>query len=505
LQNKLYKYNREGEIMRVLFIDIDTLRPDHLGCYGYHRNTSPNIDKIAEQGVKFENYYCSDAPCLPSRSALMSGQFGIHTGVVGHGGTCSDMRLQGESRGFQSQYYSHNCLPTIFRKQGMHTVSISPFAERHSSWEFNSGFNETHNTGLSGGEKGEVITEAALKWIEQYGDEDNWFLHVNWWDPHTPYRTPLDYTPFKDDPIPDWITEDILDEHRTMAGPHGAKEINMYDSKTFSAFPKQLGEIKTTNDLKQYFDGYDSGIRYADDQIAVLLKALEKKGVNFDNLAIIITSDHGENLGELGLYSEHATADNITCRIPMIIKWPNCKKGHSDKNLHYNLDLAPTLAELFEMNAEESKATWDGKSFAETVTRGKELGHNELILSQCAHVCQRSVRWDDYIYIRTYHDGYHLFPKEMLFNLKEDPYEQNNLAKERLDLCKEGAYRLMDWHDHMMETQPDGYTEDPMRKVIAEGGPHHAKGFLSDYCERLKNTDRSWAIPELKKRHPQEF
>ena len=57
--------------MNVLFIDIDTLRPDHMGCYGYGRNTTPNIDAIAKEGVRFDNYYCSDAPCLPSRAALL--------------------------------------------------------------------------------------------------------------------------------------------------------------------------------------------------------------------------------------------------------------------------------------------------------------------------------------------------------------------------------------------------------------------------------------------------
>ena len=60
--------------MRILFIDIDTLRPDHLGCYGYHRDTSPNIDRLAQDAVRFENNYVSDAPCLPSRTALWSGR-----------------------------------------------------------------------------------------------------------------------------------------------------------------------------------------------------------------------------------------------------------------------------------------------------------------------------------------------------------------------------------------------------------------------------------------------
>ena len=72
--------------MRILYVDIDTLRPDHLGCYGYPRATSTNIDKVAEDSVRFTDVYCSDAPCLPSRAAMMTGRFGIHTGCVGHGG-----------------------------------------------------------------------------------------------------------------------------------------------------------------------------------------------------------------------------------------------------------------------------------------------------------------------------------------------------------------------------------------------------------------------------------
>ncbi|MEG1887236.1 MAG: sulfatase-like hydrolase/transferase, partial [Oscillospiraceae bacterium] len=88
--------------MNILFIDIDTLRPDHMGCYGYSRNTTPNMDAVAAEGLRFENYYCSDAPCLPSRAALISGKFGIRNGVVGHGGTAADMCLRGADRGFDN-------------------------------------------------------------------------------------------------------------------------------------------------------------------------------------------------------------------------------------------------------------------------------------------------------------------------------------------------------------------------------------------------------------------
>ena len=78
--------------MRVLLFDIDTLRADHMGCYGYGRNTTPVMDEIAKEGVRFDDYYCPNAPCLPSRASMISGQYGIHNGIVGHGGTAADMR-----------------------------------------------------------------------------------------------------------------------------------------------------------------------------------------------------------------------------------------------------------------------------------------------------------------------------------------------------------------------------------------------------------------------------
>ena len=117
--------------MRIVFLDLDTLRPDHLGCYGYFRNTSPNIDSIAKDGVVFNKYYCSDAPCLPSRSALASGMFGIHNGAVGHGGTAGDQFIEGETRDFRAEYSRTNLFQQ-FRRAGMYTASISTFAERHT-------------------------------------------------------------------------------------------------------------------------------------------------------------------------------------------------------------------------------------------------------------------------------------------------------------------------------------------------------------------------------------
>ncbi len=291
--------------MRILFLDLDTLRPDHLGCYGYHRDTSPNIDGIAKQGVRFDNYFCSDAPCLPSRAALMTGRFGIHNGVVGHGGTAGDLRLEGSPRGFRDGM-AFDSMSSFLKRSGFRTVTISPFAERHGAWWFYSGFNEMHNTGKGGMESAEEITPTVLKWIDRNSADDNWFLHVNYWDPHTPYRAPADFgNPFKDDPIPDWLTQEMLEEHRMLSSPHGAREIDMYDAQTNPKWPRHLGEVKDMGDVRKMFDGYDCGIRYLDEHLGRLFAALDDRGV-LDDLAIIISSDHGENIGELGIYSEHA-------------------------------------------------------------------------------------------------------------------------------------------------------------------------------------------------------
>jgi len=414
----------EGCPMRILMLDLDTLRPDHLGCYGYSRNTSPNIDAIAAEGVRFDRWFCSDAPCLPSRAALMSGRFGIHSGVVGHGGTAADLRLDGPDRGFRDRHHDE-CLPSLLRRAGFRTVSISPFAERHGAWWFYAGFNEMYNTGKCGMESAEEITPTVLKWIRANAREDNWFLHINYWDPHTPYRAPAEFgNPFEHDPLPQWITSDVLEHHRANVGPHSAREINMYNNFAPPEYPRHPGEIDGPASLRRMIDGYDCGIRYMDGHIGMIIRALEEEGV-VDDLVIIVTADHGENQGELGIYGEHATADYATCHIPMIIRWPGTAASHVDEGLHYNLDLAPTLAELL---GQPPISRWDGESCAGALLRREDNGRPWLVISQCAHVCQRSVlRWP-WLYTRTYHDGFHLFPDEMLLNLEIDPHEQNDVA-----------------------------------------------------------------------------
>ncbi len=487
--------------MRVLMLDIDTLRPDHLGCYGYYRDTSPNIDRIAHEGVRLNNYYCSDAPCLPSRAALLMGQFGIRTGVVGHGGTAADPRLEGRDRGFRSALGNYS-LWSLFRQQGFYTASISPYAERHSAWWFNAGLNECHNTGKGGMESAEHITPVVMDWLGRNAERDNWMLHVNYWDPHTPYRAPENFgNPFADSPAPEWLTAEMLAEHRSLPGGHGAREINMWNADHNPRWPRHMGEVRDLTDFKRMIDGYDCGVRYVDEHIGRILNALADAGV-LEDTAVIVTSDHGEDLGELKCYGEHGCSDYITHRIPMLIRWPGCRQGHGhvDDGLHYSLDLAPTLAEFLTV---EPKPQWQGRSFAPAFCGGDGNGRDHLVLSQCCHGAMRSVRFGPWQYIRVIHDFYHLYPREMLFNVEEDPHETRNLALERPEVCAEAARMLLTWHEDQMMQMPDAI--DPLWTVMREGGPYHSRDELERYSDWLASTDRGQHVETLKARHPSEF
>ncbi|MFB6227709.1 MAG: sulfatase [Halobacteriales archaeon] len=499
--------------MRILYVDCDSLRADHLGCYGYDRETSPTIDGLAADGRRFTNVYASDLPCLPSRTALFTGRFGIHTGVVNHGGLASEPRPIGDRRGFAGAP-GFETLTAVLRDAGHYTASISPFPTRHGAWHVLDGFREWRDTGKGGFELAEEVCDPAIDWLQTHATDEDWFLHVNFWDAHTPYDTPVEYgTPFDAGTAPSFPDEETIYEQYRSYGPHSAQDLHgvgktpevALDWGEDAELPRTPAEIGSRGDFVEWIDAYDVGVRYMDEHIGYVLDVLREKGV-FEDTLVIVSADHGENQGELNIYGDHHTADYPTGRIPLIVHGPDVTPG-VDGDLHYHLDLAPTMVERIGATAPDR---WDGQSFEPSLADGDSAGRETLVLSQAALTCQRGVRWGDWLLLRTYHDGVKDVPEVALYDLVADPHQTRDLSDERPGVTAEGIRRLEAWHaDRMAESSedrrggnPDPPTglRDPLWTVINEGGPFHTTQNvpkLERYLQRLRDTDRAHHADQL--------
>jgi arylsulfatase A-like enzyme len=477
--------------VRVLYVDVDTLRSDHLGCAGYHRDTSPNIDAIARRGVHFTNVYASDVPCLPSRTALVTGMFGIRNGVNNHAGAAADLASRGAGRSFFNQWVTTS-LPSVLMQAGLHTASISSFPIRHGATWWSAGFMESMNLMRGVGlERADEVLPGALDWLDRRGRADDWFLHVHLWDPHTPHNAPEWFgNPFADDPVPAWHSEEVRERNWSLPGPHSAQEPWGFAPDEWGVpGPRSPWNLATANDVRQLFDGYDVGIRYADDAVGQLCNKLADLGVLADT-AIWISSDHGEALGELGVYADHQAADEATAHVPAIVSWPGMPVGRQS-GLHYHLDVAATVTDLVGASRPES---WDGLSVREHLEAGIDApGRDHLVVTQGAWSAQRGVRVGDHLYLRTYHDGYHAaWRDEMLFDVAVDPHEQTDLLEREPAIAAAARDRLDSWvATELARSYAD---RDPLETILEEGGPYHVQGELPGYLDHLRATGRGhWA------------
>jgi arylsulfatase A-like enzyme len=482
--------------MRILYIDIDSLRPDHLGCYGYHRATSPNIDRLSAEGIRFDNCYVSDAPCLPSRTALISGRFGIHTGLGGAAGTAGQPFVEGQRRGFHDLLATTSWMAAL-RAAGHRTASVSSFGQRHGAWHWYAGFDECYNPGKRGWEHADDVTPLAESWLDRNGRDENWVLHVNYWDPHTPYRTPEWFgTPFADSPPPDWLTEEIRRrdwEHG--GGPVSARERDGLDGgDAYSRpYPRQPGPMVSMREVRRMFDEYDTGVLFADRAVGQLIGKLDALGV-LGETAVVVSADHGEALGEMNIYGCHQLADNVTCHVPMIVRWPGLPGG-ARRSLCYQFDVA---AAVIELAGGKTPPNWDGRSVASSLREGSDQGRPFLVCSQGAASCARGVRFGDFMCTRNYHDGLHGLPDTMLYDVR-DIHQRNDLAAQRPDLVGQAMTMLEHWHTEMMRTAT--HPQDPMWTILLEGGPGHSRGHLESYVRRLRQTGRDAFAELLESRH----
>jgi arylsulfatase A-like enzyme len=460
--------------MRVLLLDVDSLRPDRLGCYGYERETSPTIDDLASSGVVFDRCFASDTPCLPSRTALATGRFGLKTGVVTHHGTGQDHEEPGEGHSGDPDR------PLTFRQlseAGVHTASISSFSKRHLAYHFSAGFRESiQPTTSCGMEHADDVTPVAVDWLDRHAADDDWLLHVNYWDVHQPYRGISDETMEtvrESGPAAPWPDEAAIAAQQP-ADPGAPTETDSWRGEELDV----PGSIESRADAERIIDCYDAAIRKVDDAVAELLGALERAGVR-EETTVVVTADHGEALGEHVRYCGHGFPHPPCQQVPMIVSGPMTgTTGHVDAQA-YQFDLSATLLDQAGLDV---PARWDAAPFSAALDGRDFDGREYLVCGQGIASFGRAVYRDQWVYIRLLHPGKKSMPgqfddpdmpgrgHELLHNLDEDPHMTENVISEYPAVADELALELGDWHQRAL-TSPDAAGRDPLAEMAVTRGP----------------------------------
>lgn len=461
--------------MRIIYIDLDSMRPDHFGCHGYHRDTTPNMDRIAREGVSFKRAYCASSPCVPSRATFASGLFGIHSGVVTHWGPGCDFRYASDAERPMFIRY--------LRQNSYKTATFSSFADRHDAFWYMAGWNEAFTHTLKrGNENADEVMAAVLPWVRQHGQEDNYFLHIQLWDPHRNYTMPKRYQDmFAAEPAPAWPDEAAIAGHQDNYAPFSARMLfPLRDKSPFETMPDR---IRGRDDFQMFVDGYDGAIRFMDEQLGRLFRLLEELGV-MDETAVIISSDHGEAMGEHGVYGDHVCADEAVHHIPIIVKWPgSALKEAAVPHLVYNADLIATVVDMLGLPV---PAKWDGRSFA-AVLRGEAYEpRGYLVWDHGLYSVGRSVRTDEWLLMRTYHPGVVPLEPIELYHIASDPYMERNVAVERPETVERLDHLLQQWYAEQVG-QPFS-APDPLPLVVQTGPYKYMK--KDRWAQRLREIGR---------------
>jgi len=449
--------------MRIVFFDIDCMRPDHLGCYGYKRPTSPTIDSIASQGMRFDNYHCSSSPCLPSRTAWISGRYGMRNGVISNHG--AGARFQLRTRSYVGPEPENEILTRLLRSHGYYTAAFSNFADRHNATWFMYGWSEYHTPNLKGGdETAEEVNAALLPWLKHNASRENLFLYVNYWDPHRCYSMDSSWMDrFRDHPVTQpWPDGETIRKHQELSGPFTAG--GQFENNK-SPFPLMPSSVSSRRDFEHLITGYDSAIAYTDHQISRVLEELDRQGL-LEETAVIVSGDHGDAFGEHGIYSDHVCADECIHRISLIVKWPRLTPaGTSCDALLYNVDFAPTLCDILGM---DPPSDWDGISFASQLS-GKGGGERTfLVWDHGLYTVQRAVRTKRHLMIRTYDPLVYSFEALELYDMKADPFQTRNIRNEHPGIIRECSYLLEEWIQEQMQKRP--CNPDPLVEILRERG-----------------------------------
>ncbi len=399
----------------VLLISIDTLRADHLGLYGYQRDTSPRLDSRAGEWVRFSQALSHTPKTAPSHmtmlTGLMPGAHGVENWKEGRGRSLSPG------------------IPTLAERlseSGFATAALTEGGNVAAALGFDRGFGLHHE----GRDALHEHLEAAAAWFAEHRGARR-FLFLHTYAVHDPYLpSPSAAQLFTDPAYTGGIVSDraVLEER---AGDADWLSLQQEFWKTVDG--------RDPSDVRHLRDLYDAGIRTTDDAIGRFLDRLERAG-DLDDLLVVVTSDHGEAFGEHGLFL-HETLFSENVRVPLLIRLPGGYGGGRVQDQPVgHVDLVPTLLDALEVDEAPMRpmglSFWPALADPETEVAPRRVV-GDYAPGDGTSVNQQAVREGPWRLVSLPVKG-----RTLLFDWSADPGEQSDLSEHRPKVVERMRGRL---------------------------------------------------------------
>jgi len=377
----------------VLFIVVDDLNHS-LGCYGHRLVKSPNIDRLAARGIRFDRAYCQFTICNPSRTSFLTGLRPDSTGILNN------------TTGFRSKLPDVVTLPQLFRKNGYFTARLGKiFHGRKNTgdpqaWDVTS---DPKATPLGQEGRGRNLTGGRVnwcRWLAAEGDDEDqpdgliaaetislleqrrdepFFIAVGFLKPHDPFIAPKKYFDLYG------LDSLKLPEDPPDRSPELAHAIGSGWKDEFNRF--------TDRERREFMLAYYAGVSFMDAQLGKIMVALDRLGL-WQNTTVVFFGDHGYHLGERGWWNKN-TLFELSARAPLIMATPEMKtKGTSCSRIVEFVDIYPTLADLHGLAAPDNL---EGTSFTPLLNDPnrpwKKMAFTQVQRGKIAGRSVRTERW----------------------------------------------------------------------------------------------------------------
>jgi arylsulfatase A-like enzyme len=424
----------------ILLITVDTLRADHLSSYGYHRATSPVLDRLAAEGVRFDQASVQWPKTGPSFASMFTATYPKDNGIVRRIG----VPLPDE----------FPMLAELLRQQGYTTHAVVANGAVGSDFNFDQGFDTYIETwklpALKEGDDpngAEAVTRLAMSVADKIPADSPYFLWVHYIDPHFPYSPPGE-----------WAHRFQQDEH---FDPSRKLRIDWQKTKRDVTAIGRDQVLEGRDDLAFYVARYDAEIAYADFHLGVLREYLESKGL-LERTLTVFTSDHGESLGDHEYYFDHGKLGFQTClRVPLLFHFAGVLGPAVDRDPAELIALMPTLLEIAGLDLDEGR--WMQSRSLVPRLLGERLEPDEpvFVFSEAGYgrndMWQRIVRDRRYKFVDAQEGAAQHWitgavgTRHALYDLLEDPEEKENILQDRLAVAERLRQVVTRWYETPFE------------------------------------------------------